>query len=48
MAAVWAVVRWHAPILGKHVRLVIVPFGGTLAQYDALVRRFASPGSCSA
>jgi hypothetical protein len=31
VAAVWAVVHWHAPILGKHVRLVIVPFGGTLA-----------------
>jgi glucans biosynthesis protein C len=40
VATVLAVVRWHAPILGKHVSLVIVPFGGTLAPYEALVRRF--------
>ena len=40
MAAVWATVRWHAPILGKYVSLVIAPFGGTLAPYEALVRRF--------
>jgi hypothetical protein len=33
-------VRWHAPILGEHVSLVIVPFGGTLAPYEVLVRRF--------
>jgi hypothetical protein len=40
VAAVWAMVRWHAPILGEHVSLVIVPFGGTLAPYEVLVRRF--------
>jgi hypothetical protein len=38
VAAVWAMVRWHAPILGEHVSLVIAPSGGTLAPY--LVRRF--------
>ena len=40
VVAVWAVVRWHAPILGRYVRLVIVPFGGTLGPYERLVRRF--------
>jgi glucan biosynthesis protein C len=40
VAAVWAIVRWHAPILGEYVSLVIAPFGGTLAPYEVLVRRF--------
>jgi hypothetical protein len=40
VAAVWAMVRWHAPILGEHVSLVIAPFGATLAPYEVLVRRF--------
>jgi hypothetical protein len=40
VAAVWAIVRWHAPILGKYVSLVIAPFGGTLASFEVLVRRF--------
>jgi hypothetical protein len=40
VAAVWAVARWHAPILEKQVSLVIVPFGGTLGPYERLVRRF--------
>jgi hypothetical protein len=48
VAAVWAVVRWHAPILGKQVSPVIVPFAGTLAPYEARSGGSASRGSGSA
>jgi hypothetical protein len=47
VAAVWAVVRWHAPILGRYLRLVIVPFGGTLGPYDYWSAGSTSSSSCS-
>jgi glucan biosynthesis protein C len=39
VGAAWVVVRWHGPILAKYPALVIVSFAGTLALYEALVRR---------
>jgi Acyltransferase family len=40
VVAAWVIVRWHAPIVGKYLTLVIVSFAGTLSLYEGLVRRF--------
>jgi peptidoglycan/LPS O-acetylase OafA/YrhL len=48
VAIAWIIVGWHLPILAKYPLLVITSFAGTLFLYEALIRRFGSPGSCSA
>jgi peptidoglycan/LPS O-acetylase OafA/YrhL len=40
VATAWLIVRWHVPILGKYLLLVVLSLAGTLVVYEALIRRF--------